>query len=569
MDTFSTVVKFFQDCGLFIYPSALIMALGITIAVERYIFLSKARNQNRKVWAQVLPLLQKGQLRDVQSVANQSDAAVGKIVSYGLTRMQSPGRREDFDAAMEEGMMEIVPRLEKRTHYIATFANVITLVGLLGTIIGLIKGFTAVAQRQPGREGADALGLDLDRDEQHRVRADGRDSVPAGPFVPPGQDQRDRRRPRGREDELPEPRPAPEARARGRQGRLSSPAPEYDRRNDMPARRLKKTQAHLEITAFINLIVVLVPFLLSVSVFTHLAVIDLSLPAQSNDQVQKLDPNKPLKLEVDRAREPHRGRTTSTAERCPDRRSRTWRPGPTSRGVSALLQALKLKYPAARRRQRPGRERDPVRPRGAGDGRRSRRPSGAGRVASSRPTTSRTSPSATRRSSGNSADMKPLTPLQKRAERRNRNQSMVDMNLVSLIDVFTILIFFLMSNVGVETICQHARRAAAGIDVAEAAQGDGAGRRHRHRDPGRRQGRRFGQGRARRSTSDLIQPLKAELDVEASREVILKENEGDSKRVTIMGDKDIPYRLLRKVMFTAARAGFSDVSFAVRQRFEP
>jgi len=68
---------------------------------------------------------------------------------------------------------------------------------------------------------------------------------------------------------------------------------------------------------------------------------------------------------------------------------------------------------------------------------------------------------------------------------------------------------------------------------------------------------------------DLIQPLKAALDVEASREVILKENETDSKRVTIMGDKDIPYRLLRKVMFTAARAGYSDVSFAVRQRFEP
>src|SRR3954470_17840897 len=48
--------------------------------------------------------------------------------------------------------------------------------------------------------------------------------------------------------------------------------------------------------------------------------------------------------------------------------------------------------------------------------------------------------------------MKPLTPIQKRAERRSRNQSMVDMNLVSLIDVFTILIFFLMSNVGVETL---------------------------------------------------------------------------------------------------------------------
>ena len=160
MNFFNTAVKFFQDCGLFIYPSILIMALGLAIAIERFIFLSKARNENRKVWSQVLPMLQKGQFRDAQGVTAKSDAAVGKIVSYGLDRMQSPGRREDFDAAMEEGMMEIVPRLEKRTHYIATFANVITLVGLLGTIIGLIKGFTAVAQVNPA-EKAELLSASI------------------------------------------------------------------------------------------------------------------------------------------------------------------------------------------------------------------------------------------------------------------------------------------------------------------------------------------------------------------------------------------------------------------------
>ena len=160
MNAFNTAVKFFQDCGLFIYPSILIMALGVAIAIERFIFLSKARNQNRKMWSQVLPMLQKGQFRDVQSVTANSDAAVGKIVNYGLDRMQSPGRREDFDAAMEEGMMEIVPRLEKRTHYIATFANVITLVGLLGTNIGLIKGFTAVAQVNPA-EKAELLSASI------------------------------------------------------------------------------------------------------------------------------------------------------------------------------------------------------------------------------------------------------------------------------------------------------------------------------------------------------------------------------------------------------------------------
>ncbi|MEO8835216.1 MAG: biopolymer transporter ExbD [Caldimonas sp.] len=164
--------------------------------------------------------------------------------------------------------------------------------------------------------------------------------------------------------------------------------------------------------------------------------------------------------------------------------------------------------------------------------------------------------------------MKPMSPREKRAERRNRNQSMVDMNLVSLIDVFTILIFFLMSNVGVETLvspravllpesmAQQAPKETLMItitgteilvggrvvsSVADAVAVDG----------------------------DLIQPLKAELDVEVGREVIRKENEADSKRVTIMGDKDIPYRLLRKVMSTAARAGYTDVSFAVRQRFEP
>ena len=160
MNALSTAIKFFQDCGLFIYPSVLIMALGLAIAIERFVFLTRARKENRKVWAEVLPVLQKGQFKDAQGMTARSDAAVGKIVNYGLMRMQSPGRREDFDAAMEEGMMEIVPRLEKRTHYIATFANVITLVGLLGTIIGLIKGFTAVAQVNPA-EKAELLSASI------------------------------------------------------------------------------------------------------------------------------------------------------------------------------------------------------------------------------------------------------------------------------------------------------------------------------------------------------------------------------------------------------------------------
>lgn len=152
MSAFDIVVKFIQDSGMFIYISMLIMAAGLSIAIERWLVLSRTRTDNRKLWDQMQPMLQNGRFKDVAQLAAGSDSAVGKIVHNGLARMQGARRREDIDAAMEEGMMEIVPRLEKRTHYIATFANVITLVGLLGTIIGLIKGFTAVTAVDPARK---------------------------------------------------------------------------------------------------------------------------------------------------------------------------------------------------------------------------------------------------------------------------------------------------------------------------------------------------------------------------------------------------------------------------------
>ncbi len=160
MNTFNTVVKFFVDCGPFLYPSLAMMTIGLAIAIERFIFLRRARSENRKLWDQLLPMLQGGKFKEAAGAVAGSDAAIGKIVSHGLARMASARRREDIDHAMEEGMMEIVPRLEKRTHYIATFANTITLVGLLGTIIGLIKGFTAVAQVNPA-EKAELLSASI------------------------------------------------------------------------------------------------------------------------------------------------------------------------------------------------------------------------------------------------------------------------------------------------------------------------------------------------------------------------------------------------------------------------
>jgi biopolymer transport protein ExbB/TolQ len=137
-----------------------VLALGIAIAAERFIYLTAARAANRKEWNELLPVLNNGDYQRAYNLTSQSNAAISKILTYGLSRLGTSNRLEDVETAMEEGLMEITPRLEKRTHYLATFANIATLLGLLGTIIGLIQAFTAVANADP-TEKADLLSSSI------------------------------------------------------------------------------------------------------------------------------------------------------------------------------------------------------------------------------------------------------------------------------------------------------------------------------------------------------------------------------------------------------------------------
>jgi biopolymer transport protein ExbB/TolQ len=145
VESYTTIVKFFQEGGFFMYPIALVMAVGAAVAIERYLYLMRETHSNRKMWDQLMPALQGGKYPQALAIAAKSDVAICKVLYYGLSRVKSARRREDIEMAMEEGLMEIIPRLERRTHYLSSFANVATLLGLLGTIIGLIQAFTAVA----------------------------------------------------------------------------------------------------------------------------------------------------------------------------------------------------------------------------------------------------------------------------------------------------------------------------------------------------------------------------------------------------------------------------------------
>jgi biopolymer transport protein ExbB len=147
--TLNTIISFFQSGGAFMYPILAVLAIGIAISIERYMHLTMAKGKNRRMISKLMPLMEKGDMQAALKIAKGSTATVSKILMQGIEHYQAARRRDDFEAAMEESIMEAIPRLEKRTHYLAMFANIATLLGLLGTIIGLIRAFTAVAQVDP------------------------------------------------------------------------------------------------------------------------------------------------------------------------------------------------------------------------------------------------------------------------------------------------------------------------------------------------------------------------------------------------------------------------------------
>jgi biopolymer transport protein ExbB len=155
-----SVVAFFQKGGLFMYPILLVFAVGMAIVFERWIQLKRAQDANQKMWTQVQPVLVKGEFEKARNIINKDNSSMAQMLGMGLARQGAVRRRDDIEIAMEESMMEIIPQLEKRTPYVALLSNIATLLGLLGTIMGLIEAFTAVANANPA-EKADLLSASI------------------------------------------------------------------------------------------------------------------------------------------------------------------------------------------------------------------------------------------------------------------------------------------------------------------------------------------------------------------------------------------------------------------------
>jgi biopolymer transport protein ExbB len=152
MEFFYPIVKFFTAGGAFMFPILLVVAIATAITIERYVTLAKMSARNRRTWSRVEPALTSGDFDKARELTSKDDSPIARVLSMGLALQGAVRRRDDVEKVLQESMMEIVPQLEKRTHYLATAANVATLLGLLGTVSGLIHAFSAVATVNPAEK---------------------------------------------------------------------------------------------------------------------------------------------------------------------------------------------------------------------------------------------------------------------------------------------------------------------------------------------------------------------------------------------------------------------------------
>lgn len=149
---FMELVKFYKDGGEFMHPILAVFAIGVAISLERYFYLIRVNRATINIWSQLVPMLKADDLPRATKLAEGITTPLAVVLSYGFAKHGANKKRESIEAAMEEGMMDVMPDLVKRTHYLSTFANIATLLGLLGTIVGLISAFAAVATAEPSEK---------------------------------------------------------------------------------------------------------------------------------------------------------------------------------------------------------------------------------------------------------------------------------------------------------------------------------------------------------------------------------------------------------------------------------
>src|SRR3954454_4705957 len=142
----------FKENPTFLSINLVVSAIVIALIVERAAFqLGKYRVNSKEFFAQIKKLVTAGNIDRAIKLCDAGDYPTLQLVKAGLTHANKGP--DEIDAAMSEKIGELKPAVEKRIGSLWSLANIATLVGLLGTVLGLIRTFGAVSA--PGLSAAD------------------------------------------------------------------------------------------------------------------------------------------------------------------------------------------------------------------------------------------------------------------------------------------------------------------------------------------------------------------------------------------------------------------------------
>src|SRR5436190_7182209 len=148
----SQIVEAFKQNPTFMVLNMCTSAIVLTVVIERFAFqLTRYRVNSKEFFAQVKKLVQAGNIDRAIKLCEASDYPILQLVKSGLTHANKGP--DEIDAALSERLSELKPQAEKRVGALWSMANIATLIGLLGTVSGLIATFGAIAA--PGLSQAD------------------------------------------------------------------------------------------------------------------------------------------------------------------------------------------------------------------------------------------------------------------------------------------------------------------------------------------------------------------------------------------------------------------------------
>lgn len=148
----SLITKFIQG-GFFMWPILLCSVLGLVIAVDRFLILSKAGSINKEhLLATIKSRIMQGGMGATMNILRQENIPITNIIAAGINSVMNNASIEEIQTSMDAAALKEIPKLEKRISLINTCANIATLLGLLGTVSGLIGAFDAVATVSPDKK---------------------------------------------------------------------------------------------------------------------------------------------------------------------------------------------------------------------------------------------------------------------------------------------------------------------------------------------------------------------------------------------------------------------------------